>query len=380
MIETLHVKGFKSLRDTSLTLAPFTVLIGPNDSGKSSVLDAIRFLGRTREEALAELGARSFQELTWMGLDAEIHWTVTGKTPTLPFRYELSLDRFMVSSELLSIAGAILLNASKYRTSIAVAVPGYSAEVAPQPAPSLSRPEQLGVNDRRWLQALASLRSSQRYQLDAAALREVTALGEDPTLSSQGHHLASVLDRILGEDRAAFDAVEGALRRLVPSLMGISLRPAKADGDRPAKALEFILKSNGSTARIPAAQASEGALLLTAFLALVYGATPDVLLIEEPENGLHPKRLKEVIQLFRDISTGKVGNRPRQVIVTTHNPILLNEVLPEEVRIVTRTLEGGTTVTPFESLPDIRKHLDEFGIGELWYLLGEEGLLKGATP
>ena len=121
-------------------------------------------------------------------------------------------------------------------------------------------------------------------------------------------------------------------------------------------------------------RASEGALLLTAFLTLAHGDTPDVLLIEEPENGLHPSRLKMVIDLLRQVSTGEVGNRPRQVIVTTHNPLLLNYVRPEEVRVVQRDLETGTQVRPMTEATDLPKLLEEFAVGELWYMLGEDGL------
>ena len=117
-------------------------------------------------------------------------------------------------------------------------------------------------------------------------------------------------------------------------------------------------------------------MLLTAYLALAYGNTPEVLLIEEPENGLHPSRLKLVIDVLRKISTGEVGNRPRQVLVTTHSPILLNYAKPEEVRIFQRDQEGGTRVTPMTKVRDIDKLLQDFAVGELWYLLGEDALLK----
>ncbi len=377
MIETLRVQGFKSLRDTSLTLRPFTVLIGPNDSGKSSVLDAIRFLGRTQAEALKELGAQSLQELSWMGTAGHLQWQVSGSADGAPYVYELNWrasDGVVVGESLtvrerkvifLDQGLAKLFNADGARVGLQHEVP-----ILP-----------LGtVNEPRLLSVRRALRSSQRYHLDATALREPQPIMEAPTLSSRGHNLALVLDRILGEDRAAFEAIEATLRELVPSLQGLALHTVRIDANTHAKTLDFVLKDNGSKVRIPAAQASEGALLLTAFLALVYGDTPEILLVEEPENGLHPRRLKAVLQLFRDISTGKVGNRPRQVIVTTHNPILLNEVQPEEVRVVTRTLEGGTTVKNFDELPDIRRHLEEFGVGELWYLIGEEGLLKGAAP
>src|SRR5262249_31173427 len=127
---------------------------------------------------------------------------------------------------------------------------------------------------------------------------------------------------------------------------------------------------------IPSTLASDGAMLVTAFLALAYGNTPQILLIEEPENGLHPSRLKMIIDLLRKMTTGEVGNRPRQLVVTTHSPLLLNFTNPDEVRILRRHPERGTQVTPMTQVPGIGSLLEEFATGELWYMLGEEGLLK----
>jgi Fe-S cluster assembly ATPase SufC len=115
-------------------------------------------------------------------------------------------------------------------------------------------------------------------------------------------------------------------------------------------------------------------------LALAFSDEPGILLIEEPENGLHPSRLREVVEMLRKISTGSIGNTPRQVIVTTHSPLLLNYTQPEEVRIVQRDRERGTVVTPMSDVPDVHELLDEFGTGELWYLLGEQALVEGKKP
>jgi predicted ATP-dependent endonuclease of OLD family len=85
-----------------------------------------------------------------------------------------------------------------------------------------------------------------------------------------------------------------------------------------------------------------------------------------------------VIDLLHKMSRGEVGNRPRQVILTTHSPLLLNHVRPEDVRVLVRDPERGAQVTPMAMVPDIDKLLKEFASGELWYLLGEEKLVSGS--
>ena len=128
---------------------------------------------------------------------------------------------------------------------------------------------------------------------------------------------------------------------------------------------------------IPAAEVSDGAMFITAFLVLIYTQSSSVILIEEPENGLHPARLKDVVSLLRKMTTGELGFPPRQLIISTHGPILLNYVEPAEVRIFRRNANGETEVSRMDKLPDIERLTKEFGTGELWYLLGEEELVKG---
>jgi predicted ATPase len=227
-------------------------------------------------------------------------------------------------------------------------------------------------------QAIASeLRATEEYRFDPDKLCEPSIPEPEPILKSSGDNLASVLDGLQNNpDRSGFAALERDLHAAIPTIQGITLPPWR--GKQGAKAIEFILSGNDRPpVTIPARLASSGALLLTAFLALAYDQTPGLLLIEEPENGLHPSRLEMVIDLLRRIGRGEVGNRKRQVVVTTHSPLLLNYVKPEEVRVFIRDLEHGTKVMPMKEVPDIDKLLKEFATGELWYLLGEEKLFEG---
>ena len=158
--------------------------------------------------------------------------------------------------------------------------------------------------------------------------------------------------------------LEKALRKAIPTLQGIELVTDKGG----AKSLHFVLAGNSRQPKvIPASLASDGAMLVTAFLALAYGGAPDILFIEEPENGLHYSLLGQMIDLLRKISKGEVGDRPRQVIITTHSPLLLNFADPAEVVVCQRGENGGTVATPMSEVPNLDPLLKEFAPGELWY-------------
>ncbi len=377
MISRLHVENFKCLRDVTVDLGPFTVLIGSNDSGKSSILDAIRVIGGTTRVTIAEslvLEEESrddpFDEVVWMrdtGLAMTL--SVTGRTENgadSTFEYALKLRRpapLFVIDEHLTLGSDHAINTIN------------------QPAQSTSLTllaRQQPAQAHRIRPVLAALGSSRKYRLDPHALRATNPFKAQPVLTSAGDNLPEALDALItGPRRDAIVELEKALHNAVPTLSGVNLRTLNLPGG-VGKEIHFNLSGTDVTVRPP--NVSEGALLLTAFLVLAYGESQNILLIEEPENGLHPTRLQTVIELLRAMSTGAVGNRPRQVILTTHSPLLLNYVKPEEVRIVRRDPEHGSSVTPMTAVPNLDKLLQEFAVGELWYLLTEEGLLKGERP
>jgi predicted ATPase len=89
---------------------------------------------------------------------------------------------------------------------------------------------------------------------------------------------------------------------------------------------------------------------------------PGLVVIEEPDTALNPGLLRNFVEQLRYFVTGEY---PRQVILTTHNPALLDHFEPEEVRVVERDEQGDTHVN---KLPEgIRKRwLDQYGLGEVW--------------
>ena len=386
MLRSLHIQNFKCLRDTTLELGPFTVLIGPNDSGKTRILDALRLLGQTFVRPWSEVFTEVNQgnALMWRRELGEIHWHLkfqdTQDTLEYRFAYPSGKERGVstrngtferIDGEQLNVSGP---TGTTQRINPLRLKP-FATGLQTIREPQMRLPIQAEL--QRFTDALAEL---PRYRLDPDALRTPAVPQPDAVLTPSGDNLVAVLDRLIsGPDRSAIVELERNLHAAIPTLRGISLRTA--DGKTGAKTLEFVLAGPGkSLTTIPCAHASDGAMLLTAFLALAYSEQPGLLLIEEPENGLHPSRLRAVVEMLRKLSTGEVGPRPRQVILTTHSPLLLNFTEPDEVRIVRRDPETGTQITPLSAVPDIDKLLAEFGVGELWYLLGEDDLVTGKKP
>jgi predicted ATPase len=388
MLERIHIENYKCLRDVTVELGDFTILIGPNDSGKSSFLEVVQTFGKLVRQKYTDLlgGDHSPSNLVWRkDVRRNIVMEAAGRSSEQRFVYRLEIPLDQQSPrESLEWDGKKLFwteEATAARTPAPYA-PGARVVVL---STGQRQPVQAGVYLQQFVRqhqansaAVAeALTSSLEYRFDLAELPRPSVPQPGIVLDASGSNLAAVLDVLQNlPNRSAFEALQKSLHDAIPNLSGIVFPPASQPPG--AKALEFILSGNGQPpVTIPASLASGGALLLTAFLTLAYTQTPGLLLFEEPENGLHPYRLQWVLDILRKMNRGEVGNRKRQIILTTHNPLLLNYASPEEVRVFVRHPEEGTKVIPMTKIPDIDRLLKEFALGELWYLLGEEKLFEG---
>lgn len=385
MITHLHIESFKCLRDVTIELSPLTVFVGANDSGKTSILDAVRLLGRTTADglpaALSSLvpdGALP-EALVWQGDPTE---RIVLDALGAGYSYHLDFHASgRVHEEFLSTPGTVGIESSD---SVAVAfdlTAGDARVNVPAQEDRTALCSALMAHGRSMPGLVAVTRefsSSAKYQFDPRLLRKPSPLELAPSLSPSGENLAAVLDALLtGPDRTAARALDAAVRDAFPAFDGIGLKTIDGGGGRLLKTIDLPLAGGSGARSVPAWSVSDGALLMLAFLALAHShsATPDILLLEEPAAGLHPTRIPMLASLLRQITTGELGGRPRQVIVATHNPIFLNHVRPAEVRLLHRAAGAGTSVTSMSQIPNVERLLMGYGVGDIWAQLAEEGFL-----
>ncbi|HVI04370.1 MAG TPA: AAA family ATPase [Enhygromyxa sp.] len=150
------------------------------------------------------------------------------------------------------------------------------------------------------------------------------------------------------------DAITARVRERFPTIKHIGLRNVSTTH----KELQIEL-ANGT--KIPASMASEGLLYYLAFATLPYlHANASILLIEEPENGLHPARIRDVVATLREIS------KTTQILIATHSPILVNELQPHEIFVTTRDPKLGTRVIRLDRTPNFAERARVYHPGELW--------------
>jgi predicted ATPase len=204
--------------------------------------------------------------------------------------------------------------------------------------------------------------------------------GKHDTLGPSGQHLAPLLARLRREKPDAYAKLVNRVKRLFPTVSDISVQGGGRWGWQTLR----LHEANGQAVTFNSQQMSDGVLRLLAVTSLLYlDRIPAVVTFEEPENGVHPQLIREVVQVLRELTLRKPPNEC-QVFFTTHSPYVLDEFYehPEEVFLVERgrPLEGAT-ITRLQDRPQLttlRKAFDH-SLGEAW-VTGLLGATAGAKP
>src|SRR5207237_1345108 len=159
--------------------------------------------------------------------------------------------------------------------------------------------------------------------LDINRLRDSNLLQEERYLGSEGRNLSNVFGTLT---RSVQETVATRLGELVPSFRDVVVRPV-AQGHHQ---LRFQDRWNQSVWYLPS-EVSDGTMLVTAYLLLQHQSPPlDLIAIEEPERGLHPYLLGELVSLWRKMTRGEIGPRQIQIVLATHSAELLDQLQPSE--------------------------------------------------
>jgi predicted ATPase len=137
---------------------------------------------------------------------------------------------------------------------------------------------------------------------------------------------------------------------------------------------EAIVVDMAGASDIPAHLVSEGTLITLGIVTvLMSDPSPEVVLLDNLDQGLHPRAQKELIGLLRKLMQ---QNPKLQILATTHSPYLLDHLDPKEVRLTVADEQGEAHCAKLTDCPDFAKWKDEMTPGEMWSVLGEEWVQK----
>ncbi len=349
LIHRLKIAGLLSFGPDGVDLAmePLNVLIGPNGSGKSNFLEAIALL-RAAPSGITDPISRmgGVESWLWNGRDALDSFA-------LEVFVEYGADRIARHS--------LTLGHSNDRPEVIdEQVEPLGAYVELLPPLSYYRPEHslvhLASPEYPILWHLKEQYGQLRLYRDwflgpsAACRRNQSTHDRADFLDEGGKNLALVLSHFQGEDKRQ---VVAALRKLFDGIVDITF---SVDGGNMAL---FLVEADNR--QIPATRISDGTLRYLCLLAiLLHPEPPPLVVIEEPELGLHPDLLPTVADLLVSASERS------QLIVTTHSDALVDALTdtPESV-IVCEKHDGQTEMKRLDK-KDLDKWLKDYTLGNLW--------------
>lgn len=408
MITSIEALRYRCLKYVSQPLDRFHVLVGPNASGKTTFLDTIAFLGAVVSEgpeSAVRQRSENFQDLVWKrALSESIQLAIEAAIPEeqrllLP---KQRYDRIRYEIEFASDATEGL-RLTHERVSLKEASPRLrqQRELFPQ---AVSPPASLMTGDRQagqrtvirkfpggndnfhpesetgfapvfklgprksalgnlpedesnfpastWLKQLL-MTGVQQLMLNSQLIRRASPPQGMRGFLPDGSNLPWVLADLKRRDPNRFAGWLRHVQTALPEISDIDIRDRADDRHR------YIVLRYGDY-EIPSWMASDGTLRLLALTVLPY--LPDfsgTYLIEEPENGIHPRAVETVFQ-----SLSSAYNA--QILLATHSPVILNIVDPENVLCFGKSDDGATDIVAGDLHPALQHWRHEVSLGQLF--------------
>jgi predicted ATPase len=368
MIHAVRFRNFKALRDVELQLDRFTVLVGPNASGKTSVLEGLHHLTR-----LASTDPRRvFEGRADVGVIAS-----RGQQGAL----ELGLEgTFRRKKGDLSVSFAAI---EDYPFSDAYRLESRWGDRRFAVRRELHPPEDASAESHAELPLGLVLREAAYLRLDPARLAEASYSDlPTPVVGPDGAGLAAVIADMAVARPDDFVLLQDALRAVLPGLLRVRLVRAKvprrgAEHEDPVWGHEIVFDMAGA-ADIPARAASEGMLLVLGLFATLLG--PDrheLVLIDRLERAVSPRSLGELTTQLNQV----LAVEPRiQIIATTDSPALVDHLSAESVRVHCLLEDGSVRIKPLTMHPEYAMLREDLRPGELWSQVGDAWVAEEVRP
>ena len=362
MITKLHLQNWKSFKDSIVYIDPLTFLIGTNASGKSNVLDAFQFLhllmrGQTLEDAANAIrGGQDWiirQGQDWMCL------AVTIEKEKLQYDYSITVrkDKLGLKFEENDIYVSWVGKKEKKYSSI---------HRAQDVATNINVNVESSLQEQDLQQAISIVRGALKAVFvlnpNPQAMRGFSKLSKD--LSMDAGNIAGVLAALEPDEKSDLEAKLTSYIRPLPE-RDIKQITAEAVGLTKTDAMLYCYEDWNPDHPVDARGMSDGTLRFAAIIVSLLTLKPgSLLIVEEVDNGLHPSRAKNLVKVLKEISS----DRGVDVLCTTHNPILMDELgnsMIPFISFVKRDGEGNSYIQLLEEKNNLAKLMAAGSVGDM---------------
>ena len=353
-LDYITVKGFRSIASEKLSPGPISVLIGPNGSGKSNFISVFAFLNSVREGRLHEYVARAG------GADRVLHFG-SRVTEKLHIHISFQDERNQYQIELVPNGADELLPQSEL---------GFFWDKARYPdRPFKSAIESAGREAGISLPYPRGVSSYVQRYLDSwrlyhfhdtsvnSPMKKTADVNDNRHLRTDGSNLAAFLYLLRQQHQESYGIIVQTVQQVAPFFQDFILEPLELNSDK----IRLEWRHARTDAYFDGASLSDGTLRFIALATLFLQPKeyrPSVILVDEPELGMHPYAITLLAALMRQASI------ETQVIVATQSSLLLDHFEPEQV-LVAELIDGATQFTRLES-SRLAMWLKDYSLGQLW--------------
>jgi predicted ATPase len=368
-LEYIQVNGFKSIQNQKLDLRNLNVLIGANGSGKSNFISIFRLLNEVYEERLqAYTGSIGADSLLYYGRKTtsriEINLSFKGREKGLANGYKISLIPSDKDTLIFEREAVWFHDRNKNYPNPKSDIIGSGNKETGLFEASKQNPYQVVAD-----YVIGALRSWKLYHFhdtsSSSNMKKQQNINDNERLQPDASNIAAFLYLLQERFPQNYKRIIGNIRRVTPFFDDFVLSPLRLNPDNILLQWRDVNSDNLFNAH----SLSDGTLRFICLATLLLQPElPSVILIDEPELGLHPFAINVLAGLVRSAAT------KTQIIISTQSVPLVNQFQPSDILVVDR--EGGQSVfrhVDDEELKDWMTQYSGYGLGDLW----EKNILGG---
>ncbi|HEY9866991.1 MAG TPA: AAA family ATPase [Candidatus Obscuribacterales bacterium] len=356
MLKKIKIKGYKSIQSLELELNKINILIGANGAGKSNLISFFKLLSWMIQSQgklqffIGQSGGANSLLFDGVSITPQLEAELNFETDSGQNDYYLRL--FHAASD------TLIFGEEKYRFSssrFSSVADWNSLDAGHKEAKIINLSTQGDLTARTLVSLLQNCKVYQFHNTsDTARIRQRWGIEDNRYLREDGANLASVLLRLKETEPKHYRIIVDTLTQITPFFDDFVLEPINNSVilQWTEKNTDIIFSSH---------QISDGTLRTMALVTLLLqpiSDLPDVLILDEPELGLHPYAINIIAGLIQSISDEV------QVIVATQSTFLIDCFAPEDIIVVDRKPRASE----FKRLdPEpLKDWLEEYSLSELW--------------
>ena len=351
-LDHITIRGFRSIASIDeLKLGDINVLIGPNGSGKSNFIGVFAFLHAIREGQLQDYVAKAG------GADRLLHFGVRNTNQIyLDVSFRDGVNRYTVQLEPTDLDALIPTTESVFFWNKNYPRPYDDSleRIGNEAGISGSNP---GISDHV-RQHLDSWRLYHFHDTSTTSdMKKAADINDNRFLRPDGSNLPAFLYYLSVKHPDAYRLIVDTVRQAAPFLRDFQLAPQLLNPEM----IRLEWRHQGSDAYFDASALSDGTLRFVGLATLFLQPRihrPSVILVDEPELGLHPYAITLLGSLIKHVAS------ETQVIVSTQSPLLLDQFEPEDVLVADR-VDGATQLSRLDA-ERLGSWLDDYSLGQLW--------------